>query len=452
MSDVLQQSVGFFDQADQASRGVMPLQVQVSDPSVPTLVTATNLISPDQATKARISNFDASLYDLRDESHLVRFLMALLGDAGTGQLRKRYTVARLQATLTGTNFYDLDGFYGSLFGAQRKVEEQLPINPMASVATPDEWDAIMASDAQYRERIFALARSLVMAGTVSGLRQAAEALTGVECDVYETWQMLDNGYEAYAGNTWDTVEGLFEDWDSFEATAQTWDSISAQVIIGRAGTNNRDEVIIRPKRDYIPADGSPEAAREAERQRQEDMMNISRVLNKIKPAGVLLTVDNDGVPLHIQTKIAALIADSNFWQILSKVAPKPSLSQTVSPYPLSPIQVSIGAVDNGVLAPLPVPPYGTAQGHQWSYNSSITSVNGLAVRETGATVTGSGTVINKSDWEHVPVSVSTPRAIDYIPVWGVTDQRALLAAQAATDSVMQAHPYSGPRVVVPTHG
>ena len=450
MVDVFHQSKGFFDLPSQASQGIMPLQASVSDPSLPTMVSATGLISPDHATEHRMAHFDESLYDLRPESHLVRFMKALLGDAGAGQLRKRYTVARLQTTLNGTNFYDLDGFYGALFGAQRKTDERLPINPMVDTATPDEWDDISTRDARYRERIYALAKALPMAGTVPGLQQAAEALTGVECDVYETWQLLESGSLVSLGRTWQDVEDDFETWDLLETSDQTWNSVEGRTEVGRAGASNRDEVIIRPKRDYTPADGTAEAIRESQRQRQEDEMNVSRVLNVLKPAGVLLTVDSDGLMLHVPSRIANLFADSNFWEVLVKVRPRPGLSATASPYPLSPVKVSTGAVVDGVLSPLPKPPLTTSQGHQWSYNSTITSVNGLAVRETGA-VTGAGTIIDKKNWERAPVTASTARVAEHLPGRGITDQRALLAAQAAADSVLQAHPYSGPRVVVPTN-
>jgi hypothetical protein len=451
MVDVFSQSVGFFDDPNRPVNAIMPKQVSISDPALPTLSNATGMISPDQATKSRLVHFDENLYDLRDQSHLVRLMQALLGDAGAGQLRKRYSIARLQATLSGTNFYDLDGFYGALFSAQRKVDEQLPFDPMSGAATPDQWDDIATRDAKYRERIYALARSLPMAGTVTGLQQAAEALTGVDCDVYETWRLIDSGSILFAGRTFDEVETAFETWQSFEDTSETWASVSGAVEIGRSGVGNRDEVIIRPKMTY-----------NSEHQRQEDEMNIQRVLNILKPAGVLLTVDNRGVVLHVPTKICALEADSNYWEIITKVKPKPSLSTVVNPYPLSPIKVSVGSVEGGVLAPLPKPPFTNSQGYQWSYNSAITSVNGLSIKETTAAVSGSGTVIDPKNWEKVTshggggstiyTITSATHLVEYFPAMGISDQAALLAAQASADSVLMAHPYSGPRVVVPTSG
>lgn len=453
MTEVIHQSVGFFDDPNRSSAGILPLQASPSDPDLPTLESATGLLSPDHATEHRLAHFDPDLYDLRPESHLVRFVKALLGDSGAGQLRKRYTVARLQTTLSGTHFYDLDGFYGSLLSAQRRVEEQLPINPMSETATPDEWDDISTRDARYRERIYALAKALPMTGTVAGLQAVAEALTGVECDVYETWRLLDAGGGVSLGRTYDTVEADFTSWDAVEDERMTWSALSGRTEIGRAGVSNRDEVYVRPKRNYTPKDSTEEALREAERQRQEDEMNVQRVLNILKPAGVLLTVDNRGLALHIPTKIAALEADSNYWEVISKVRARPGLAKTNSTaYPVSPVKASIGNLDDtGALEALPKPPFSGSQGYQWSYNASITSVNGYALRESGAEVSGTGTTISGKNWEVVQGRVAAQSA-QYTPAKGITDQRALAAAQAAADSVLLAHPYSGPRVVVPTHG
>lgn len=455
MVEVIHQSEGLFTVGqDQPSSAVLPLQASPSDPTLPTLATATGLLSPDQATVTRLAHFPENLYDLREDSHLVRFIKALLGDAGAGQLRKRYTLARLQTILSGSHFYDLDGFYGAIFGAGRRVEEQLPINPMTSTAEPDEWDDISARDAKYRERIQALAKAIPMGATVPGLQQAAEALTGVECEVYETWRMLEAGGQAVTGRTFDQVEADFANWDAFPAAQQTWDSVTGKVQLGRAGIDNRDEVYIRPKADYTPASSDEADVREAARRRAEDEMSLQRVLSVLKPAGVLLTVDNQGLVVHTQAPIARLEADSEYWEVVTKVRPRPGLNTDPAKpvYPVSPVKASTGVVENGVLAPLPKPPFANAQGHSWSYNTAITSVNGYAVKESGDAVSGSGTIVDRRNWEHQVFSNPRHEAIEYRPGLGITDQRSLLAAQAAADSVLMAHPYSGPRVAVETHG
>jgi hypothetical protein len=117
------------------------------------------------------------------------------------------------------------------------------------------------------------------------------------------------------------------------------------------------------------------------------------------------------------------------------------------------VKASIGVVEDGdTIAPLPRVPFSNVQRHEWSYNASVASVTSYAVKDTSSKITGGGgTVVDKSNWEKVPATPGSP-AVEYHPSRGLTDQRALLAAQAAADSVLQAHPYSGPRTTVQTHG
>lgn len=438
--DVIHQSVGFFDDPNTIRAGILPLQASPSDPDLPTMVSTTGLLTPDQATAKRLNHFDPNLFDLRPESHLSRFLRALLGDSGTGQLRKRYTVARLQSILNSTHFYDLDGFYGAIFGAQRRQSERLPINPMADTATPDEWDEIMVRDARYRERIHALAKSIPLAGTVAGLQQAAEALTGVECEIEETWRIVDSGVIVNPGFTWDDVETLHPTWDDFEPT-ETWNSVSGVVLVGRAGLDSRDEVYVRPKRDYSVTEGVD--AREAARQRQEDEMGLQRVLATIKPAGVLLTIDPAGIPLHLPAAISGLVADSNYWEVVRKVRPRPGLTNS-EVYPDAP-------ADEDGYRPNPRPPFSGSQSHQWSYNPLITSVRGLAMAPVDGEVSAEGTILNEADWEIVVDQVQN-RTEYFVPAKGIADQRTVLSAQGSADSMVVSHLYSGARTAVETHG
>lgn len=448
---VFHQSEGLYDLNDPSpNSGIIPLQSVPSDPSLPTLQSTSGLITPDQATGSRLAHFPEDLYDLSPTSHLSRFLKALLGDSGAGQLRKRLTVTRFESTLTGSHFFDLDGFYGAIFGATRNVAEQLTANPMASTATPEEWDDISQADASFQDRINALARAISLGATIPGLQAAAEALTGVECDVYETWQILDLYGIGTVGKTWDQAEAAYADWAHIEAAGETWDSFTGAFLVGGSGTNSRSEVIVRPKKNYDPVSGDVGAFREAERVRLEDERSIQRVLNVLKPAGVLISVDNNGVAMHIPAAIAALVSDSDYWEVLTKVRPNPSLTLTSNPYPISPVKSSIGILENGELRPLPVPPFVDNVGLAWSYNAQITAVTGYmqppALSPDPTKTPGPGLDASKLDFETVPTAAGP---VTYPPANGLLDVRAIAAAAATADNALQAHPYSGPRVVVP---
>lgn len=190
-TDTFSQPTSFFDDTSTANKySLMPLQQGLAEPARAQFESGTGLFLPDVHTLDRLAHFPDDLYDLSDNSHLVRFLRALLGPSGAGQLRQRQTVARLQ-TLS-SNFYDLDAFFGAIFNADRTNGEQVDINGFVDTATQDEWEQYQAADSIYRERLFRMARAINMGGTVPGIQALAEAVTGVECEIYEIWQVLDD--------------------------------------------------------------------------------------------------------------------------------------------------------------------------------------------------------------------------------------------------------------------
>lgn len=472
---VITQSTGFLDQPQDTTVNTALLSKQVyrSRPNPPTLLQQTGMLSPDRSTTSRLNNFDPELFDMSDTSHLTRLMRVLLGDSGTGALRKRYTVARLAATIQGSNFYDLDEFYGSLFSMTRKPEEVLPVNPMISVANPDQWDDIDTSDAYYRERIIRLAQSLPMAGTLEGLKMAAEAVSGVECDLIETWKMIAAGYTPFTGRTWFQIAAdqqpnflaTFPTWSS--TIGQTWQSMIGTTQIGLTGTSSPDEVIIVPKRDYAAYGvGQTDPSRAIALAKQWDVKNIMQVLEKIKPAGVLVSVSTDGIKTDQDVQIASLYADSENWQIISRVNPSPSVTAGgSSPYATSdvPTSSSGGSTSSNNTAVVsinsditygtvqPSPPMSQVMQTEVFYNSDVTVCNAYEMSpdfDLGSG--GGGIVVNKSDWQTVPQNSAQPVA--YKPAWALKDSRTLVAAQATKDSFMQAHPYSSAREVVPTHG
>ncbi|MFE4863235.1 hypothetical protein, partial [Streptomyces sp. NPDC056670] len=192
MSTPLHQGSGLYG-AGVISGGLIPLQADITVPQSTALSSATGMLVADTAISEQLRHFPEEVYDLRPTSHLVRLMQALLGESGVGQLRKRLLLAQLQAlSSSGARFFDLDRFYGSLFGATRASTEQLSINPMeTAAATAAEWESIEAADASFRDRMTALAQSIAMGGTVPGLTAAAEAITGVECDVFESWALME---------------------------------------------------------------------------------------------------------------------------------------------------------------------------------------------------------------------------------------------------------------------
>lgn len=443
---IFNQGKSFFDTSTTANAGLLPLQGDPASPQVSGTARATNMLLPDQATAEQLKNFPDDLYDLRDTSNLVRFMRALLGDAGVGQLRKRALVTRLESDLHGANFYDLDRFYGAVFGTLRNPAEALSVNPMDDVATPDEWDAIQAADAGFRERIIKLAKAIEMGATVPGLKAAAEAVVGVPVDIYETWQLLDAFGSAVfnTARTWDGVQTLYPTWNSFQAT-DTWNAVAGVIPVGRTNTLTRSEIVVRPHKDYT-------SSAAAVAQFPIDENALFRVLDKLRPAGTIVTVDSSLGMTYQAVPLRGVQADSEFQQVIQKVAPSPVLTGPVQVvYPLSAGQTAAG-VDPFALRVLPGPVWGGNQGMSWSYNNAISAATSYSFPPPDPTDTADPQQASPNPGtDDQTVVYRDGTAIVYAASKGVVPPAKALSALASADGSLVAHPYTGDRKAVTTH-
>lgn len=403
---------------------LLPAQTSVADPNVDALESSTGPVVPDYAFQRRITHFPDEIYDLRPTSHLVRFLKVLLGDTGAGQLRKRYLLTRLQQDMESSHFFDLDGFWGSIFGALRHADEQLPMDPMESTATAAEWDEIHAKDTSFRERLFHLARAVPLGATVPGLKTAAEAIFQAPVDIFEVWSLMDEAGVGPMGTrrTWDQVESTYPTWSALEGL--TWTTVAGIISIGQSITDNRAEVIIRPKKQWATS-----------RQEAAEEWDARRVLNRLKPAGTLLTIDPRGVALHTTAQISQLTADSEFWEVIPTVQPKTTVPGWREVYP-----TPTGYVDGPY--ELPRPPFSSSQGDRVSYNTNIVSVQTYAETPDGVPTT-------QQDYESITYPDGA-RAV-YSGDRAVLTQREVLSAHYVSSGVMVAHPYSQSRVPAVSH-
>lgn len=173
------------------------LQTHPSDTHPSVTKSETNMLLAPTSVYERLRHLPDNIYDLSPESKLVKFMKAVLGDAGAGQLRKKLLIHRMQSTLQGTHFYDLDRFYGPLFGIKRNVSEQLDFNPYIETATREQWGEAHAKDASFRSRIEQFARALTYGATPTGMELLAEALLSVDVDVYESYVQADASFQSY---------------------------------------------------------------------------------------------------------------------------------------------------------------------------------------------------------------------------------------------------------------
>ncbi len=432
-----------------SSASLMPLQANIMVPQSTALASGTGMLVTDTAIAEQMANFPDSIYDLRPTSHLMRLMQALLGDSGTGQLRKRLLVAQLSAqTTAGTAFFDLDRFYGAIFNASRDMVEQLPINPMdpaTGVATPTEWESILSSDGAYRDRMNALAFGIAQGATQPGIVAAASAAIGAPVEVDESWAMIDAAGPGAGGiHTWGWVLGQYATWSALEG--QLWGPLEGQTFYGRSGSLTRSELLVRIHKNYpqTPAGRQAQAV---------DEWALVRVLDQLIPAGLLMTVDTQAVTVSQPVEISAITSDSVHFEVVRQVTPVTTMSPT-SPYPLSAGQLAAGLTlfDTRVL---PVPPMSTRIGDSWTYAvgaQAASAVSWAPDPATAADFTQPGGVPDLSvpvDEQQITWSDGTTST--YSAALGLLDPAQALAARVGADGVLVAHPYSGDRRMVPTH-
>lgn len=430
---IVTQSPSLFDQGSVLNTTLLQLQTITSNPLVSELPTATGMTLPDLASYDRLSHFPEDYYDLRPESHLVRFMKAMLGESGIGALRKRYLLAQLEQTLSSTHFYDLDKFYGALFGARRGVLGELPMNPMVDLATPDGWDEIARVDSVFREKIIKLAKAITLGGTPMGMQALGEALTGAECDIYEVWSILESQGSPTTGRTYAAVGTTFGTYQAMGA--RSWGQITGAAEFGNLGLNARNEFVIRPKKVYNVSD--PVEAR----LRAEDLYGIQRVINVLKPANTMATVDDRGLAVHQRVPIASVAASSEFWEVIACVTPKDELKDVYDLFdscydaPRNPPRIE---------QVTPVPPFDCCHGQQWSYATDVTSVSSFIGNLNDFQTT--------ADQDFDSVTFYDGQTLIYRPENAVIDPRQALISQTTGEGSISCNPYSGARKIVDTHG
>lgn len=167
-------------------------------PLLPGIEEATGLIIAPQTVESRMRHFPEEVYDISPSTHLYRFVAALVGDSGAGQLKKRLLMQRLVSTLQGTHFYDLDRFYGAVLGLERTVGEQLPQDPYLAPLTTDVWQRIHDRDGSFRSRIEQFARAVQYGPTAIGMELLAEAILGIDVEIAESFEWADANAQSYS--------------------------------------------------------------------------------------------------------------------------------------------------------------------------------------------------------------------------------------------------------------
>ena len=378
---------------------LLQLQLPSTAVEVDGLETGTNLLLAPEIMSQRMAHFSEDVFDLSPESHLVRFVKVLLGDAGAGQLRKQYLMSRLQQTLHGSHFYDIDRFYGALFGVRRRSGEVLGLDPYSETADSEQWADEHAKDNSYRSRVMQFARAIGHGATPTGMELVAEAILNVDCDVYETWVSSDAVYRTYA-----ELEAAYPTYATMEGVSYgTLEGFGLARIAG----NERREFVVRPKRRIT----------------LEESYDLIRVLNRLKPADARVIVDYLGVQIHKPADIRGVYADSEYWEVVPHVVPAPRI-ETI-------YQIAIGQPTQQ-----PRPPFSGYQGEAWSYCGDVVGVVAYFDRH------GNKGYLNVLRW-----FASDGRYVDYEPDLAIMLLTNIHAGRAVSDAILVSHPYVGAREI-----
>lgn len=420
MADVFVDNPSFFQNFDTAAdQDLKAMQLAPGQPDTTEGVfTASDPIVPDKLTSDRLAHFDPEIYDLRETSHLMKLLKVLLGGSGAGGLRKQLAVARMQASFKGMHFLDLDRFYGALFGIKRTRAELLPsFNPYTDPASPAEWDDIHSRDASYRDRLVKFAKSIPWGGSYTGMKMMAESLIGTECEIYESWNWIDeqdagrfqpnllNYTYQFLATTVGTFGGM---------SARTWGDWAGagQLFTGRTNQRLRTEWMLLPKRPLSI----------------DEQYEIVRVLNTFKPSGTSFTVVNKGLNIHAPVEIRNASASSECWEITSSITPNPNLNYNPYANPLT-------FLSSAPSRPKARPAFSGYQGEGWTLNGDVAVVSSYAITEDGTQIGGDDDLIRYSDGTTRSYKVGN----------GVMTAAQASASQLITDGIMTSIPYADAR-------
>lgn len=408
-----------------------------------TLRRITDPISILPSTSSQMRHFFEGIYDLSPESHLTRFTKALLGDSGVGYLHKIYIYAKQQSVLATMRYADLDAFYGAVLDIERFSWERTDPARYFQANTPDEWDEIDARDAGYRARIDAFSRSIALGATPSGIVGIAEALLGTECRLYESYLMIDEGGQdtppdlPVGVRTYGKVEEDFDRYADMENL--TYADIEGGVgTIGRSDVNDRSHFTIRPMRQIS----------------LEERYQVTKVLERFKPVGSLLSLNPEGVALHSLAKIRGVHSESVHWEVIPRAYPVPTNGNLYDPEGSDDPDMHNEPYGDGY--DLRRPAMSGYQGEVWSYNGDVVRVRGYReiaeglwpilpdptdyeqriTPPPGFQPHGYTRGLHES-WERVHYK-SGPR--EYHPAKGLADHITLMMGRNASDGVATSSP------------
>lgn len=150
-------------------------------------------LSGDKHPTSYLEHFPEEVYNTGPDSHLTRFMYALLGPSGVGFLRQNALEARLRLEEMGLELFDLEAFYGQPLSFTRITEEVYEDDPRGLVDRK-AWDTIRAKDAQYRARVLDFLDGVRAGNTPFGMKLVAKSGLGHDVSIIENYRALFDEY------------------------------------------------------------------------------------------------------------------------------------------------------------------------------------------------------------------------------------------------------------------
>lgn len=239
-----------------------------------------------------MAHFDDYVYDISETSHIRHVIEVLCGKAGMGQLLYQSVRDWLNGGVETAWLGFVDRLFEQIFGLPRIYREKDGFNPSDAILTSEEEDQVLIKEAWYKSRFIELMKGMTAGGTLQGFHYIVHALTYDDCDIYETWRYKHQDFP-----------------------------------VGRLDYTLYNEIVITPYNKDIT-------------EQQKEL--LLRVLDRLKPADSIVTIDMYGLEKTKPYKIRSITASSSYFEVIKTVQ---------------------NAVDNSKLPPLEsiyggIPPYG----------------------------------------------------------------------------------------------
>lgn len=232
------------------------------------------------STSSLMAHFDEDVYDVSQTGHLYKFVSALTGGSGAGDLVKQSLIARSLQDIETTWFRDLDALFSTSMGIPRLQEEAYEYNS-SDVLTADMLNEMMVKDAWYRARLKNILSGLQEGGTAQGMRLLAQGVCSVDADIYEAWRWRDRDKRP-----------------------------------GRIEQHSDREIIIVPHKASV-----------SEREKEV----LLHVTDRLKPADSIVTVQTGGLAIHKVVPIRSAASDSSYFEIRKQVTQYVDMSKVPAP-------------------------------------------------------------------------------------------------------------------------